>query len=199
MHRIVAPLCLIALPGALLLAACGDEAPAPAPRGPLQIEEMNAQTKAQSDRALAARDALMKALGGRLLGTVTSDGAVAAISICKDAAPEIQARIAGEHGVKIGRTSFKLRNPANAPPAWAAAAVDDRVEEPAWFGLAGGALGALLPIHIQPLCTKCHGPADTVSAEVKGALAKEYPGDHATGFAIGDLRGWFWVEVPARP
>jgi hypothetical protein len=28
------------------------------------------------------------------------------------------------------------------------------------------------------------------------ALAARYPDDRATGFAPGDLRGWFWVEVP---
>jgi len=199
MHRILAPLRLLPLLGALLLIACGDEAPAPAPRGPLRVEDMNAQTKAQSARALAARDALMKTLGGRLLSTITGKGAVAAISICKEVAPEIAATVAKEHGVKIGRTSFKLRNPANVPPAWAASAVADRVAEPAWFGLRDGGLGGLLPIEIQPLCTKCHGPDDIVSADLKRELAKAYPDDQATGFAIGDLRGWFWVEVPATP
>jgi hypothetical protein len=33
--------------------------------------------------------------------------------------------------------------------------------------------------------------------EVKQTLAKEYPDDQATGFEEGDLRGWFWIEVPA--
>jgi hypothetical protein len=28
-------------------------------------------------------------------------------------------------------------------------------------------------------------------------LAKTYPGDRATGFAAGELRGWFWLEIPA--
>ena len=42
----------------------------------------------------------------------------------------------------------------------------------------------------------CHGPKDKISEEVKGQLAKLYPNDTATGFQTGDLRGWFWVEVP---
>ena len=32
---------------------------------------------------------------------------------------------------------------------------------------------------------------------VKEALAASYPADRATGFREGDLRGWFWIEVPA--
>ncbi len=31
---------------------------------------------------------------------------------------------------------------------------------------------------------------------VKEVLASGYPRDEATGFAEGDLRGWFWIEVP---
>jgi len=27
-------------------------------------------------------------------------------------------------------------------------------------------------------------------------LAAKYPMDQATGFKEGDLRGWFWIEVP---
>ena len=33
--------------------------------------------------------------------------------------------------------------------------------------------------------------------EVREALATHYPADQATGFQTGDLRGWFWVTVPA--
>jgi hypothetical protein len=28
-------------------------------------------------------------------------------------------------------------------------------------------------------------------------LAEKYPGDQATGYAVGDLRGLAWVELPA--
>ena len=33
----------------------------------------------------------------------------------------------------------------------------------------------------------------------RAALARHYPGDTATGFEAGDLRGALWVEVPASP
>jgi cytochrome c553 len=57
----------------------------------------------------------------------------------------------------------------------------------------------LLPIRLVALCATCHGDATTIPAPVQERLAALYPQDQATGFRDGDLRGWFWVEVPARP
>jgi hypothetical protein len=36
-----------------------------------------------------------------------------------------------------------------------------------------------------------------IPAPVAEALARYYPQDAATGFDAGELRGWFWVVVPA--
>jgi hypothetical protein len=37
---------------------------------------------------------------------------------------------------------------------------------------------------------------DRLSPAVREELKERYPADQATGFKDGDLRGWFWVEVP---
>jgi len=29
-------------------------------------------------------------------------------------------------------------------------------------------------------------------------ISKKYPGDEATGFKLGELRGAFWVELPPQ-
>lgn len=55
---------------------------------------------------------------------------------------------------------------------------------------------ALLPIKLQPQCVMCHGPSEQILPEVKSALVDRYPQDQATGFEIGELRGWFWIELP---
>ena len=52
---------------------------------------------------------------------------------------------------------------------------------------------------MQAACLACHGPAEQIAPDVKELLAREYPSDQATGFQEGDLRGWFWVEVPTAP
>jgi hypothetical protein len=57
-------------------------------------------------------------------------------------------------------------------------------------------LAALLPIPTGAMCLNCHGTKDGIPADVVSALEEKYPGDQATGFEEGDLRGWFWVEVP---
>jgi hypothetical protein len=44
----------------------------------------------------------------------------------------------------------------------------------------------------------CHGTKDEIPEEMHVAIARAYPNDQATGFHIGDLRGWFWIEVPPR-
>jgi hypothetical protein len=137
-------------------------------------------------------------LKGRLTEVVGSDGPAAAISVCSKEAPQIAERVAREHGVKIGRTSFRLRNTDNAPPEWAAQLVADRCAEPTYM-THEGRLVALLPIRMLKPCLACHGPADTIQAPIKDALAEYYPNDRATGFREGDLRGWFCIEVPAVP
>jgi hypothetical protein len=61
-----------------------------------------------------------------------------------------------------------------------------------------GRIGVTLPILAMDLCMKCHGADDRIPDEVKEALAKAYPEDEARGFAPGDIRGQFWVEIPAK-
>lgn len=149
-------------------------------------------------KAIAAAKSLGKQLKGRLKAALDKDGFPGGITACKVAAPEIAQAVAKAQGLQLGRTSFKLRNPKNTAPAWAAKWVEARVEKPSFAVGDDGSLRALLPIRMEALCVNCHGAADALSAEVKAALKKDYPQDQATGFKDGDLRGWFWVEVPKQ-
>jgi hypothetical protein len=38
----------------------------------------------------------------------------------------------------------------------------------------------------------------TLTLLVAAVLKQNYPGDQATGFTTGDVRGWIWVEVPKK-
>jgi hypothetical protein len=134
---------------------------------------------------------------GKLTDTMASSGPAAAIEVCQKQAPEIAASVGAEYGLAIGRTSHRLRNPKNLPPDWAQTFVDQQEAEPQFVPLADDALGALLPIRLKPQCLMCHGPDEQILPEVREALAENYPQDRATGFQEGDLRGWFWVSVPA--
>jgi hypothetical protein len=172
------------LAAAVLAAACGSAEPV----------DDDAAAMARGAAALAPfKKDLQTALR-----TGLAQGPVEAISACRIEAP----RIAAEHSrddIVVGRTSHRLRNPANAPRAWVAPLLDAYVareaDGPRVVPLGNGRIGYVEPILTQGLCLACHGsaPAETVADRI----AALYPEDEAIGFAEGDLRGLFWAELPA--
>lgn len=108
-------------------------------------------------------------------------------------------RLARHEGIAAGRTSDRLRSPTNAPRPWAAPLVKMHAGQSARSveGFAvdlGDKIGVLRPIAERPICAGCHGPL--LAPGVKTALLERYPADKALGFANGEIRGWFWVEMP---
>lgn len=126
-------------------------------------------------------------------------GPVAAIEACGIEAPRIASALSVD-GVRVGRSSHRLRNPVNAAPAWvapvlAAWAEDPSDLQPRGFMLDAGRMGYVEPILVQPLCLACHG--HELPAEIADVITERYPDDAATGFGEGEFRGVFWVEFPA--
>jgi hypothetical protein len=188
----------------LTFIGCGSESSGPAvPSGPVSpiaavvdADSMNDVQREQQQIALAARDALFQRLSARLMEVLGESGPSRAIQVCKVDAPRLAAEVGEEFGVSIGRTSHRLRNPQNSPPTWAQQHVDRQVAEPQFFARDDDRLAALLPIRTMAACVLCHGPKDEIVPEVRAALVSHYPEDQATGFQEGDLRGWFWIDVP---
>ena len=164
---------------------------------PEPLETLNAEQSDQKDRAVAAKNKLFESLLGELTRSMGERGPAKSIAICKTRAPEIADKVSSEMGVKIGRTSLKLRNDNNRAPAWASQLVADQVENEVAVELADDGLGVLLPIRLMAACTLCHGSEHQIKPDVKAAIDSNYPNDQATGFSEGDLRGYFWIEVPA--
>jgi hypothetical protein len=50
-------------------------------------------------------------------------GPKGAVSVCRDEAQQLTASVGKAHQLTIGRTSHQVRNPVNAPRAWAAGVV----------------------------------------------------------------------------
>jgi hypothetical protein len=191
---------LLCLCVGLLVAGCGkppvvDVQPEAAVTT-LQPADMTDLHRQQQEAATLARDELFELLSGRLMAALSDGGPAAAIPVCKTEAPRIAAEVSDKHGLRIGRTSHRLRNPRNAPPDWAQPFVEEEVGEPLFVQLPDDDLGALLPIRLKTPCLMCHGPQESLAPGVAEALRADYPTDRATGFQEGDLRGWFWVEVP---
>jgi hypothetical protein len=126
------------------------------------------------------------------------EGPAAAIGVCQSEAPTLTAA-ASSGKIRVGRTSAKLRNPANVAPAWLApilAGYAEATGSPAphqTVALPDGGLGYAEPITVQPPCLMCHG--ENVDPSLTAHIAERYPTDQATGYQLGDLRGLFWVEM----
>ncbi len=157
---------------------------------------MTESQQAQQELMLTAAKALATELMGELSAALAAGDPSAAIGVCRGKAPLVAAQVSDTYGLEIGRTSHRLRNPANVAPAWADAYVADLVEDPTYLAGPNGELGALLPIRLKAACQMCHGPAEDIDQAIQATLAADYPDDQAVGFAEGDLRGWLWVEAP---
>jgi hypothetical protein len=141
------------------------------------------------------------ALLGELREGLARGGPRSALASCHSNAAAVSWRVARGEGIATGRTSDRLRNPTNLPPSWAAALVKANAGRLARDvdGFAvdlGTKVGVLRPIVQQPMCAGCHGPDDRISPEVRAVLADRYPQDRARDFTNGEIRGWYWVEMP---
>ncbi len=168
----------------VMLGACSSQAPA--------VRE--------DERTRAA--ALIAELKRDLLAAVTQAmqaGVPAALEACQAMAPAITNRVATS-GATIGRATRRPRNPANLASGWQLEAIT-QFERTGHQGtvapfervLPSGRVAYAEPLVVGEVCLRCHGaPAPEVAAELRA----RYPDDRATGYALGELRGVAWVELP---
>lgn len=149
------------------------------------------ETTLENSRALAL--ALGSQLKTRLSRAMREQGPVAAIAVCRDAAPQIAAQLSRLSGARVGRTSQRFRNPLNAPQPWQARVLQS-AEFEEYFADDGQEVRYMQAIRLGGLCATCHG--QDIAPHIKAALAEHYPHDLATGYAVGELRGAFVVSWP---
>lgn len=119
-----------------------------------------------------------------------------AVKVCNLKAPEIATKVSSKE-IKIGRVSLKYRNPQNKPQKWMKSYIQKfhkKEIKKAYIvaSLPNGKKGLLKPVQTMPLCLTCHGEKiePTLSKEIK----RLYPQDKATGYKVGQIRGFFWAE-----
>ena len=168
---------------------------------------------AQATRGIATD--LLNQLGAKLKGAMSTEGPVAAVSVCKEAAPAIAKDLSAKHDAQVTRVGTRVRNPKmGVPNAWQKAALADfeqRIangEKPAeieHWSVAEGADGKrelryAKAIAVQPLCVTCHGGKDDIPAPLAEKIRAEYPQDQAVGYSVGKLRGAVVVSraLPAQ-
>jgi hypothetical protein len=175
----------------------------PEPKRSYPVSQAPAPLQPAAKRAQAAFGQFQTTLIKRMNEELARGGPIAAIAVYRDEAARLTANLGREYGMRIGRTSFRLRNPHNAPPDWAAPYVkesyaQDAKTSPTWVVDMGPTVGVIQPLETQDTCTLCHGPQEKLPSAVVNAIRANYPGDRATGFTAGQVRGWIWAEVPQR-
>lgn len=147
-----------------------------------------------------------KTLVGHVKGGLKSGGPVKTIEVCNNVAPSVAAELSKKHGVELGRTSLKLRNPDNAPDAWeksvlmkfeARKAAGEDVKKLAHAevvtedGKQYFRMMKAIPTAQKP-CLMCHG--GKVKPGIESKLGGLYPEDKARGYKAGDIRGAFTLK-----
>jgi len=162
---------------------------------------------AEIDASRATVKEFMQTLKQELQGGMQDGGPVNAISVCNLSAPGIANTYSVRNGWDVGRTSLRLRNPANAPDAWERSVLvsfDERKaagEDPAKMehhevvrqdGVK--VLRYMKAIPTAKLCLACHG--ENIDSITRTRLEKLYPDDQALGYKAGDIRGAFSITQP---
>ncbi len=185
-----------------LLASCGPEQPpasepkveAPAPAAIEIPEELKEQLKS-SVKMLAGT------LKGHLVAELDAKGPLEAFSVCATKAQELTAAASDER-VFIHRVSLKVRNPADLPSdfervqleRFEALHAEDKLPEGEFLTAQDDGRSAVYffkPLLIDKPCLLCHGERDAIDPALLAKIETTYPGDEATGYKEGDLRGAF--------
>ncbi|GFZ83851.1 hypothetical protein GCM10011403_29300 [Pseudohongiella nitratireducens] len=132
-----------------------------------------------------------------LQSAMATGGPTQAIEICSVRAPQIAAELSDESGWSVRRVSLKPRNLALAEPDSWEKEVLEAFDQRQRAGEAGSTIKSSAVVNseyrfmqaqpVMPLCLTCHG--QIINEEVHSALAAYYPGDMATGYVEGQIRG----------
>lgn len=144
---------------------------------------------------------LKSSLVKNLTEKIEKDGAIGAIKFCHLNAKSIAKSAAGERIKKyeFGRTSHKIRNPQNKPQSWHEKYLarmigkkKEQVENDTFIHQEKNHKYYLESLYVGPKCLACHG--EQIAPEVKKEIQKLYPKDMATGFKLGEFRGFLWIK-----
>ncbi|AUX69048.1 hypothetical protein CHX26_05620 [Porphyrobacter sp. HT-58-2] len=192
------PRAALAAAGLLALAGCAAESEPPAP----QLDEA-----AVLAASLPVAQSFQAELQAQLKAAIAAGGPKDGVSVCQQAAPAIAMAQSEASGAQVSRIAARHRNPAGGVPeelaeayaALEAAPLKDGKPNRQIVQTGSGAQAKVhvlsaIPMQEQP-CAVCHGTA--IDAGLKAHIDSLYPGDLATGFSPGELRGALVVSWDA--
>lgn len=144
------------------------------------------------------KESLIKNLSEKIQNT----GPLKAITFCKLKVKDIAKKTAGNSVKKFefGRTSHKIRNIQNNPQEWVKTYLDefkeivkkDNTVQSIVHRNSNKKRVLLTPLFVESKCLLCHG--EGIHSEILNQIKKNYPKDQATGFKLGQFRGFIWVK-----
>ncbi len=148
-------------------------------------------------------DSTQKMLAGNLKKAIAEGGVFHAIEYCNLEAMPITRKMEEKYGVKIKRSSLKVRNPQDKPTAeetkllihFDSLAAIGAPMTPAVRWLDDDHLLYARPIMLNKgLCLSCHGEVGSaVSDSLYAFIRSKYPEDRATGYQLNDFRGMWSI------
>lgn len=201
----------LALSALLLgLLGCDSEPEPPRSEPATDVQEVSIgrapSTEAEQRAVTEAREAaqhLGRTLRTRLLAAL-EEGPAEGVRVCADEAQALTEQAARERDARVGRSSLRLRNEANAGPEWVRRWLEEHGERSAQgvqpsMAVTGEVARFVAPIAVEGPCLLCHGAPESIPPEVRSVLGERYPNDRAVGYAEGDLRGALYGEVALAP
>lgn len=132
-------------------------------------------------------------------------GPVGALDFCNEKAIPLTDSVSEAFSKKIQRLTDKTRNSDNA--------IVNAIDQKAWNEIKELMADTNTNKHLilsedsaiyyykaipigMPTCLMCHGNKQTaIAPETLEAIAKKYPNDQATGYAMGELRGMWKIKM----
>ena len=143
-----------------------------------------------------------KALKARLKAAVNEGGIQNGINTCNKVAQNMMDSLSNVYGIKVKRTTMKLRNEKDKPDQYELEILDMYAKmikdgeklKPVFKEYANGEKRVYAPIMIDKVCLNCHGKiGENIKPENYEVIKKHYPHDEAINFKKGDLRGMWSI------
>jgi len=152
---------------------------------------------------------LVTTLQFELKKAVKEGGLNKAINVCNMKAIPLTSIIADatDKVVHIKRTTYRYRNPDNAPDVAEKAALDhykslinEQKDIPPFYiqkieQKGGTYYNYYKPMKIATICLNCHGANDKINQETLKEINKLYPDDRAMDYKEGDFRGLIRISI----
>ena len=159
------------------------------------------------EKGRAASRALNSTLRAKVMASMAEVGPSGTVAVCYYQAQALAGEVSAREGVRVRRTSLRIRNPQNAPDPFEKEllvrleALHRKGEIPSEIFEEQVTDGRRVyryakPLLVEPMCLACHGRGEEIPQKVRRELDVRYPGDAATGYRAGELRGIVSVIIP---